>query len=179
MKMSSGSSEVLQKIRRVADYQFGRGVGKKLFPDNIAVVFSKRTGRIKYVYLDEKLLATLKPTVGFFSLTIEGAEKLIESLEPKRLWVQIQEDAVVFVAKGGDVFARHVVNVDEEIRPREEVIVLDEKNRVIAVGTAMLSGKEMVDFKRGVAVKVRKGDLEKIKKEKEKVDDRKCQNCVE
>jgi len=45
----------------------------------------------------------------------------------------------------------------------EEVIVLNGKQRVIAVGKAVLSGDEMKSFKKGVAVKVRRGDLEKAK----------------
>jgi predicted RNA-binding protein (TIGR00451 family) len=49
------------------------------------------------------------------------------------------------------------VNVDGEIRPCEEVVVLNEKGAVVAVGRAVLSGKEMRAFKRGVAVRVRKG----------------------
>lgn len=168
-KMPKSCCGVLQKIRRVADYQFGDGVGGNLFPDGVTVAFSKRTGRIRHIFLNGKLLATLKPRDGFFSLGIEGAKRLAETVEPKRLWVRVQEEAVASVEKGGDVFAKHVVGVDEEIRPREEVIVLDKKNRVVAVGKAVLSGEEMTDFGRGVAVRVRKGSLEKVKKGKETI----------
>jgi len=166
LKMSEKISDALQKIRRVADYQFGRGVGEKLFPDNITVVFSKKTGRIRYIYFDGRLLATLKPSVGFFSLTIEGAKRFIETIKPKRLWVQVREEAAAFVERGSDVFARHVINADEEILPGEEVIVLNGNDRVLAVGRAVLSGREMKAFQRGIAVKVRRGNAEKIKKEK-------------
>ena len=41
----------LQKIRSVADYQLGKGVGKKLFPDDVEISYSKSTGRIRYVHL--------------------------------------------------------------------------------------------------------------------------------
>ncbi len=87
MRMFSRCSDVLQKIRRVADYQFGKGVGDKLFPNNVTVVFSKKTGKVRHIYLDEDLITTLKPTEGLFSLTIEGAKRLMEKTEPKRLWV--------------------------------------------------------------------------------------------
>ena len=49
----------------------------------------------------------------------------------------------------------------------EEVIVFNSNNEVIAVGRAVLSGIEMRDFTRGVAVKVRRGRLEKIKKKRD------------
>jgi predicted RNA-binding protein (TIGR00451 family) len=162
--MFNRSSNVLQKIRRVADYQFGKGAGDRLFPNRVTVVFSKKTGKIRHIHLDGNLLATLKPKEGLFSLTIEGAKRLIEEVEPKRLWVKLEEESSAFVERGSDVFAKHVISVDKEIRPREEVIILNKKNEVVAVGRAMLSGEEMRDFKRGVAVKVRRGNLEKIKK---------------
>jgi len=166
--MLNKSSDPMQKIRRVADYQFGRGVGEKLFPDNTVVLFSMKTRRVKQVYLEGELLATLKPTNGLFSLTPEGATRLMKALDFSRLWVEVQEDAVPFVEKGGDVFAKHVVKADESVRPGEEVAVIDGKNLVIAVGRAVLSGREMKEFKRGVAVNVRSGRLEKVKKGRER-----------
>jgi len=155
--------EVLQKIRSIADYQLGRGVGKVLFPNPVKVAFSRRTGRIRHVYLKNERLATLRPRDGMFSLTIAGAKRIRDGVKPLRLWVIVQKDAVPFVAKGRSVFAKHVVDADEEIRPQEEVIVLDEDSEVLAVGKAVLTGAEMKAFKRGVAVKVRRGVAEEVK----------------
>ena len=150
----------LQKIRSVADYQFGKGVGEKLFPSEVKIVHSKRTGRIRHVYLEEERLATLRPTNGLFSLTIAGAKRIMERVKPQRLWVRVREEAEPFVVKGKSVFAKHVIDADEEIRPQEEVIVMNEKGVVLAVGKAILSGKEMKAFEKGVAVRVRRGVAE-------------------
>jgi predicted RNA-binding protein (TIGR00451 family) len=158
----------LAKIRSIADYQFGRGVGEVLFPDNVDISYSRRTGRIRHIYLNGKLLATLRPTDGFFSLTIEGTHRLIQ-IKPSRFWVKIQDEAAPFISKGRSVFAKHVVNCDEEIRPEEEVIVINSQCQVLAVGRAILTGKEMKAFKYGVAVRVRRGVTEgkgKVKREK-------------
>ena len=38
----------LGKVRTIADYQFGKGVGTKLFPENTEIQFSPRTGRIRF-----------------------------------------------------------------------------------------------------------------------------------
>ncbi|HDO42103.1 MAG TPA: pseudouridine synthase [Candidatus Bathyarchaeota archaeon] len=150
----------LERIRKIADYQFGKGVGEKLFPKEVEIVRSKRTGKIKYIYFNGTLLATLNPLTGLFTLTIEGAKRVLAAMQPKRLWVQIRDEAVPFVERGSDVFVKHIINLDEEIRPGEEVIVIDGKGEVIAVGRAILSGIEMKAFKRGVAVKVRRGRSE-------------------
>jgi predicted RNA-binding protein (TIGR00451 family) len=153
-------SEDLRKIRVIANYQLGRGAGAALFPDNTKIVYSRRTGRIRHVYFRHQLLATLRPTDGMFSLTIAGARRLLKGINPLKLWVTVSKDAAPFIAKGKSVFAKHVVAADAEIRPQEEVMVLDEDKKLVAVGKAILTGKEMTAFKRGVAVRVRRGAAE-------------------
>ena len=159
----------LQKIRAIANYQFGKGVGEALFPDDVELSFSRRTGRIRHIYLNGVLLATLRPTDGFFSLTIEGARRFMQ-VKPRRLWVRVQDDVSEFIARGRSVFAKHVVDCDEEIRPEEEIVVINGQDEVLSVGRAVLTGREMKAFKHGVAVRVRRGVAEeekrKFKKEK-------------
>lgn len=149
--------DALLRIRKTADYQFGKDVGEVLFPDHVKISFSRQTGRIRHVLLDGKLLATLRPTDGMFSLTIHGAKRIAAGVKPLKCWVKVQNDVASFIRKGRNVFARHVVDVDDEIRPREEVIVIDEAGEVLAVGRAVLTGQEMRTFKRGVAVRIRRG----------------------
>jgi len=150
----------LRRIRSVADYQFGKGVGEKLFPGDVKIVYSKRTGRIRYIYLGDVRLATLRPTDGLFSLSIAGAKRIAEDTSLAKCFVTIQNSVSKFIAEGGDVFAVHVLKADDEIRSKDEVIVVNENGEVLAVGRALLSGKEMIAFKVGVAVKVRRGCLE-------------------
>ncbi|MGQ9551129.1 MAG: PUA domain-containing protein [Candidatus Bathycorpusculaceae bacterium] len=152
-----GLDDALKRIRSVADYQFGRGVGFKLFPENVEIQHSKRTGRIRYVCLDGKRLVTLRPTDGLFSLSIEGARRIREDAGSAKCFVTVRNGVSEFIARGGDVFAVHVIRADSEIRPKDEVVVVDEKKRVLAVGRAVLSGDEMMAFKTGVAVRIRRG----------------------
>ncbi len=159
--MTSDNQDSLLKIRSVADYQLGKGAGKALFPDEVKIIFSKSTGRIRHIYLGDELLATLRPTDGMFSLTLAGARRLMKLLKPPRLWVKVLKDVEPFIEHGKSVFARHVVDADEEILPQEEVMILGEdKRQILAVGKAVLTGKEMKAFKHGVAVKVRRGASE-------------------
>ena len=147
----------LDKVRIIADYQFGKGVGVKLFPENIEIQYSPRTGRIRYINLNGERLATLRPTDGLLSLSTKAAIFMAENLPFARCFVTVRNDVSEFIADGGDVFAAHVVLVDDEIRAKDEVIVKDETGNVLAVGRAMLSSVEMTAFKTGVAVKVRHG----------------------
>ena len=152
--------DAIRRVRSVADYQFGRGVGERLFPENIKIAYSKRTGRIRYIYLNGKRLATLRPMDGLFSLSIEGAKRIVGNDALAKCLVTVKTEVSRFIAEGGDVFAVHVIEANREIRPKDEVIVVDRKGKVLAVGRAVLSGDEMKAFKSGVAVKVRRGCME-------------------
>jgi len=152
--------DALRRIISVADYQLGKNVGRNLFPENVKIVRSKRTGRIRYVYLDGIRLATLRPTDGLFSLSIAGAKRIVENVDSAKCLVTVQDDVSKFIAEGGDVFAKHVAKADSDIRPKDEVIVVSEGGGVLAVGRAVLSGDEMEAFRSGVAVKVRRGCME-------------------
>jgi len=147
----------LSRIRSTADYQFGKGVGVKLFPENVDIMYSKATGRIRYVHLNGERLATLRPTDGLLSLSITAARLVAETRGSARCFVTVQNDVSKYIADGGDVFAVHVVTADDQVRAKDEVIILDEDQRVLAVGRALLSASEMKAFKIGVAVKVRRG----------------------
>lgn len=149
--------KALKRVRSTANYQFGKGVGAKLFPENVEILYSKATGRIRYVNLNGERLATLRPTDGLLSLSITAAKRIVENAVPARCLVTVQNDVSEFVADGSDVFAAHVVKADDAVHAKDEVIVVDEAGKVLAVGRAMLSSAEMKAFKTGVAVKVRHG----------------------
>lgn len=143
------------KLRAVADYLFDKDVGKALFPDGIRVVKSK--GRIRQVWLAGEPVCAIRASDGFIVLNRKGAELVHAALRPPRLRVTVSDDAAPFVAKGRSVFAKHVVAADPEIRPAEEVLVVDSNNSLLASGKTLLTGVEMVAFNIGKAVKVRRG----------------------
>jgi predicted RNA-binding protein (TIGR00451 family) len=147
----------LRKLIGVANYQFGKNVGKALFTKETRIECSVRTGRIRHVYLGKRFIATLRPKDGYLALSPHGAEHLLSKMKQPPNIVVVQTDVSGFIRIGGDVFAKHIVRADENLRPAEEVIVTDEDGRLLAVGRAVLSGNDMKYFKRGVAVKVRRG----------------------
>lgn len=152
----------LGKVRSIANYQFGKNVGVKLFPDNVTFEYSRKTKRIRFINLDGERLATLRPTDGLLSLSIKAAQFIAENLsQDAKCFVTIKNDVLKYIAEGGDVFAVHVVSVDDDVGAKDEVIVLDEDRHVLAVGRTVLSAQEIRAFKTGVAVKVRHGSNSK------------------
>ena len=157
---AKASWQDLVKLRGIASFQLGKGVGGVLFPDFVEVARSSKTKRIKLVYCRNELLATLRPTDGYLSLSLAGARRILRKVRNPPSVVVVQSDVSSFIKKGRNVFAKHVVKADDEIRPQDEVIAVDQKGHLLAVGRALLSGEEMLSFKSGVAVKVRRGILE-------------------
>jgi len=147
----------LTRIRTTADYQFGYGSGIPLFSEQVEIIFSKRTGKIRYIYLNGTRLVTLRPTDGLFSISIDGAKRLMPHIQSLSCFVIVLDSVSKFIAKGSDVFSGHVVNAHSDIRPQDEVIVMNESGQLLAIGKALLSGSEMINFLKGVAVRVRHG----------------------
>jgi uncharacterized protein with predicted RNA binding PUA domain len=154
--------ENLRQIRYIADYQFGEGVGRILFPDSIKLIISPKTGRVRQITDQGLRIATIKPASGWLSLSIEGAKRLHETFEFPKLRVVVMNEVSDFIAEGKNVFAKHVMKVDENIRAEDEVLVVNEDDRLLATGKAILGSIEMLNFDRGVAVSVRAG-VKKLK----------------
>ncbi|MBE8539512.1 PUA domain-containing protein [Geoglobus acetivorans] len=147
----------LKTVRVLADYQFGRGAGKALFPESCQFIVSRKTGKIRQIMDDGRRIATIKPESGWLSISIEGARRLKDLLPYPQLRVVVDSRVAEFIAEGKNVFAKHVVDVDSTIRANDEVIVVDESDNLLATGKAVLSAFEMLEFQRGVAVDVRQG----------------------
>ena len=146
----------LKRIRTIADYQFGKGAGEYLFPDNVELQLST-TGRVRQVLLGKSRIATIRAQDGMLTLGITGARKLHEFIRYPGNRVVVNSDAAPFVAKGKNAFAKHVMAVDPDIRAGQEVLVVDGNDTLLATGKAVLSAVEMPALKKGMAVDVRSG----------------------
>jgi len=68
--------------------------------------------------------------------------------------VVVDMGAVKFMTSGADVMSPGIVEADPQIQKGDTVIVVDENHRKpLAMGTAIISGEEMVDKDKGKAVK--------------------------
>ncbi|MGB9930106.1 MAG: PUA domain-containing protein [Methanosarcina sp.] len=155
--------ERLNKVRMIADYQFGRGIGKELFPESSTFQLS-RTKRVRQVLYSGNRIATARAKDGFFTLSIEGASIVHKLLPEKKLRVVVSEEAAPFVEKGKTAFIKHVIEIDPELRAGEEVLITDKTDRLLATGQLLLSSAEISAFESGAAVDVRVGIASKKEK---------------
>jgi predicted RNA-binding protein (TIGR00451 family) len=149
-------SNDLRRVSILVDYLFGKGVSKALPKQGYRLVYSRKSGRLKLVFHQGKLFATVRPA-GTMALSIYGATILAKSPRFEENCVRVAPEAVEFVRGGKSVFCKFVTSAGSNIYPKSEVAVLDPGGRVLGVGTAVLNGKHVRLFKSGVAVKVRAG----------------------
>ncbi|NJE07802.1 tRNA guanosine(15) transglycosylase TgtA [Thermococcus sp. M39] len=142
-------------IQAVAEYQFGEGASEA-FKDAF-VELSRKTGMPRQIKAKGKHLATFRAEDGLLTLGIEGAKRLHKILPYPRMRVVVNDDAEPFARKGKNVFAKFVIDADENIRPYDEVLVVNKNDELLATGQTLLSGKELKIFQQGLAVKVRRG----------------------
>ena len=156
--MSTGYSKnsMIRRVQVIADFQFGTGTGPRLFSEEVSFILSS-TGRVRQVLLDGRRIGTVRASDGRITLGWEGARRLHGILSPPSYRVVIRDDVTEVVAEGKNVFARHVVSADPAIRAGDEVLVVDAGDALVATGSAILSGEEMLSFNYGAAVKVRHG----------------------
>jgi archaeosine synthase len=130
-------------VRAIADYLFGDGAGDELFAD---VTTGGRYPKLRVSHEDEQL-ATLVAQYGTLSFTLAGARHWVESDAPTK-----RVDIDAFVPQGS-VLAPGILDASDDIRVGDEVVV--EGPKAFAVGRAEMSGPEMRDSTRGIAVQVR------------------------
>jgi archaeosine synthase len=147
LSISGGPRTELEEIvSATADYQFGNGAGKVLVPEHAKL--KGKPYRLILCSIDGEQVCSYVAESGTLSLTLAGG-RLIAPLN--RYWVRLDVPKV----KGGSIFAVGVQEADYDIRPGDEVIVINSSGEVLAVGRSEMSGREMCELRRGRAVSVR------------------------
>ncbi|MBY8984018.1 MAG: pseudouridine synthase [Candidatus Lokiarchaeota archaeon] len=149
----------LRQVKAISDYQFGKGITNLLFKDinSIRIERSSATQKIRYIFLENNLILTLRPNNGFFTLSIHSARIIINNFGAPKLRVVVLNEISEFIKKGRNVFCKHVVDIDENLRPLDEVIVVNQDDELLAIGRLKLPKIYVKSFSSGIAVNVRKG----------------------
>jgi len=150
----------LRKLKGISDYQFGPDITDILFNDldKIKIIRSKNTGKIRYIHLKEDLLLTLKPTNGFFTLGFLAADMIIKSTSTPKLRAVVLNEISEFIREGRNVFCKHILDIDEYLRPNDEIIVVNQEQEILAIGRVKIPIPYIKYFNRGVGIDVRKGN---------------------
>jgi len=147
----------LLRARATADLQFGRGAADALLGGSVRFVLSKKTGKIRNVFVDGDHVLSLRAEDGLFTLKAGGARRLLKNFPPPRSRVVVDPETLEFYREGKNVFAKFVREVDPDVRVGDEVLIVSPDDELYAVGRVAMNRQEMLAFRRGVAVHVREG----------------------
>ncbi len=151
----------LRKIKAISDYQFGPEITDILFDDitPLRIERSRNTDKIKFIYHENDLLLTLRPTNGFFSLTLHSARKILKNTKAPKMRTIVLTEISEFIKEGRNVFCKHVVDIDTDLRPMDEVIVVNQDDELLAIGRLKIPARQVKFFQSGIAINIRKGIL--------------------
>jgi 7-cyano-7-deazaguanine tRNA-ribosyltransferase len=150
---------VLRKIKAISDFQFSPTSTNTLFDNDqrIRVEYSKNTGRIKHIYYDENLLLNFRPQNGLFTLSLFAADRIVRNTSIPHLRAVVLSEISDFIKDGRNVFCKHITEIDYNLRPLDEIIVVNQEDELLAIGKLILPVPYVKSFKSGIAIKVRKG----------------------
>lgn len=144
-------------VHATAEYQFREEGARALLDGRVELVKSKNTRRIRNVLVDGEHVLSLRAEDGLFSLRLAGGRRLQRKLPSPSQRVVVDADAAPFNREGKNVFAKFVKEMDAELRPGDQVLVVTEDDELLAVGRAFMVRAEALAFRQGVAVRVREG----------------------
>ena len=132
----------------------------KAFSEHLETIFSKQCfstndtvdkaelGDFEVILVNGEILGLVIQNTPF--LTVRGLLKY----RPEKRYVTVDMGAVKYVYNGADVMAPGIVEAEEGIKKGDLVWIRDEKNKQpLAIGEALISGKEMLLSDKGKAVK--------------------------
>ncbi|MCD6324227.1 MAG: hypothetical protein J7L55_03875 [Desulfurococcales archaeon] len=156
-KIRPATPEELRFLRAIADLQLRREIGHLLFPEGVLLRISRNTGKIREVLTPQgRSIATVVASTYTLHLRLWAAIDLLKVHGPPWLRAVVADEVAEDVVNSkSSVFARHVLAIDDELRPGDEVVVTDESDKPLCVGRLVLSPEEVLHFIKGVAIKVR------------------------
>jgi predicted RNA-binding protein (TIGR00451 family) len=156
---NSQTEALRDQVVSILTYQFGAAGAAALTANwgRLRSKFSRETGNLKFLTLDGQPYLNYIPTSGYFSLSEPAGVLLHRAVPPPQHRVTVQSSVAEFLRAGKSVFCKHVVAMDEGLSSGAECLVVDEDDRLLALGVALDNARFVLKAASGMAVKVRRG----------------------
>jgi PUA domain protein len=119
------------------------------FFDKNSIVEIGDINGIKTIFVDDKPCFINYENKIIF--TLYGLSKY----KPNERYVKVDMGAVKHVTNGANVMSPGIVDADEDIDEGDQVWICDEKyHKPLAVGIALMTGKDMISEKKGKSVRI-------------------------
>ena len=148
----------IQLIRSILDRDYGEGAGRAVIPDGHVVILNKAPSldRMDEVVIDGAVIASFRYDMGSgwkFVARMQGAYRIGKHFS--KGYVVCDPEAVPFIRESKNLMAPGVVDADPDIKFGDEIIIITPDREIIATGMAKMTGPEMVESTKGVAVRTR------------------------
>ena len=120
----------LDFLRRRVAFQWDWNVARSVFREGEDYVLDLVRGRIRYILLGGRVYFTLRPNDGFLSPSLVSGERVREASQPPKYRVIVKGDREI----KGSILARDVRLIDPDLRAGDEILVVDESDRLIGIG---------------------------------------------
>jgi len=138
-------------LKGIAAFQWDWRVAESLFSGLEDVVLDVRRGRVRYVIVGGRVYLTLRPGDGFFSLSLEAGERVRRASRPPRYRIVVEGG----VELRGSVLAPAVKDMDPELRPGDEALVVGEDDELLGVARVRVPAVMVNGLRRGEIARVR------------------------
>ncbi len=134
------------KIQKVADYQFGIGIGEAMFPEIYSL---KGRPPLPFKILRQNQQhGVIHYSTGKLTLSMKNGGILAKK---KKYFVMFEGEKL----EGSTLFAVGVKKADPEIRPSDEIVIVDKNHALLGVGHALISGRDMETVRFGAVAKIK------------------------
>ena len=110
------------------------------------IEWRERHGIPRDLFWKGKRIGLIRYEDGTFIPTINGAELIAEKTEPPKNRIVLNEEGVRRLMEDKTPLTTNAVDWDPELRPYQEIILVDEKNNVVGTGKSMVTAREMKEI---------------------------------
>jgi len=139
-------------LQSIAAYQWDWQVARALFSLGAEYVVDVRRGVIRHVIVEGRVYITRRPNDGLLSPSLKAGERIRQATEPPRFRVVTRKD--IGELRGG-VLVKDVVEIDPDLRPGDEVIIVGRDDVLLGVGRLRVPPPMLDGLFRGEVVRVR------------------------
>ena len=144
-----------ERVHAIASYQFGSAAADALLKEDVELVTSRNTGRLRNVVVDGEHRLSLSARHGLFTLRAAGACVIHATCAAPQQRVVVHADSAEFNRQGRNAFCKFVLECDPGLRCQDECLVVTESDELVAVGKLKVAPVEIALGQQGLAVKVR------------------------
>ncbi|MEM4848162.1 MAG: PUA domain-containing protein [Ignisphaera sp.] len=150
--------EDITRLEVLLVYLYGRNAIKILDlidVNQLEICFSKKTFRPRALLYNKELFATIRASDFYLIPHMPMGTLLHKALPFPKRRVAVANEMIEDILEGHTVFAKHIILADETLKPFEEVLVVDENDKLISLGKTLLDYETMITATYGAAVQIR------------------------